>query len=113
MNDELAKWRQRFESKNGRQPTDEEFESAQKRIERNMEAQRLRKTQSNERPHVSVNAELSQHNPNSQYQPSENSQKKQPRHDWSFLWVLGLAALFIIGGIIAFKIGSAHGTSLW
>ncbi|RRG09932.1 MAG: hypothetical protein DUD32_06995 [Lactobacillus sp.] len=115
MDDELKKWSARFESKNGRQPTDEEFESAKKRIERNVEAQRQRQTQSNPRPAVKHDSNLSQQNPNANYASAKeaNSEKQPPRHDWGFLWVLLLAALFIIGGIIAFKIGTAHGTSLW
>lgn len=105
MNDELQKWQQRFESQNGRQPNENEFETAQKRITRNVQAQRLRQTRSS-----SANKNIEhQINP----QSSENKNQPPVNNRWSWLIPVGLAVLIIVGGIIAFKIGSAHGTTLF
>lgn len=103
MNDEMQKWSQRFESQNGRQPTTKELASAKKRITRNMQVQQTRPP----RPTAAqINEQL--------YQERQQQQKDAPVNNrFAWLWVIGLPTLFIIGGILAFIIGSAHGKTLF
>ncbi|KRM11817.1 hypothetical protein ABTQ33_11095 [Paucilactobacillus suebicus] len=111
MNDELQKWQEQFEERNERKPTEEELETAKKHISRNSNAQHhVRST------HVEENwvNDEDPNNPFPRSQQQQTSNSDAPANGrFAWVFVVGLAALIIVGGIIAFKIGTAHGTSLW